>query len=243
MTLSIALAAPLAALQMTSPPTEAGAFYWADFNADGHTDAYVVLPEGEARLLAGKGEGAFSDITLEAGLDRVRGVHQIAWADLDGDRRLDLFLASYSGKSRVLLQQEGGSFAPVHDDRGLWADSRPLDVRALDLDGDQRADLQLITPEGDVLLRSLGGGAFERLELGFRTIAPETDLSGLNVGRARAEAGLPDVGPDRPAMEKSTNPGIGLRSTPPAPGTVPFCPPSVQDVATGNCIPASSVPM
>ena len=259
--LVFALLTPLSAAQLPSQASEAGAFYWADHDGDGHTDAYVVLPGGRARLLAGRGDGSFVDRTREAGLAAVEGVHQVAWADLDGDQRLDLFLSCYSGESQILLQQDGGSFQPMADRQGLWTDSRPLDVRALDFDGDGTTDLQLVTGTGDVLLRGTGGGSFERLELGFRTIAPALDLDGLALEEARQEAGLPEVTPTRrpgsgrPAeaggddQETSTgNPGGGFAggSSVSTPGTETagvFCPPSIEDISSGSCLPASSIPM
>jgi len=228
----------------SSPGPSSGAFYWADYDSDGHTDAYVVLPGGKARLLAGQGEGAFVDVTRESGLGEVSGVHQVAWADLDGDRRLDLFLASYTGESQVLLQREG-SFARAADREGLWSQARPLNVSALDFDSDGRADLQLVTAAGDVLLRGTGDGSFERVELGFRTMSPLLQLEGLDLEAARTEAGLPPITPpdgDDSNLTAGAGGGVGVVPPPGPSAAGVFCPPSMEDMATGACIAASTVP-
>lgn len=241
-----ALATPL-------PSGEPGAFYWADVDGDGLLDAYVVLPEGRARLLRNLGDGGFRDATLESGLGRVEGVHQVQWADFDGDGRADLFLASWRGDSQVWLQDGTGTFQPVLEGAERWRSTRPLDVRALDYDGDRVTDLHLITAAGDLVLRGLGDGTFDPIELGFRTAALSTGDAAERTGsepevdEARRAAGLDPVLPGSSVLAGSAGgPGIAGRTrVSPVPDEIPagvFCPPTMEDLATGGCLPASSVP-
>ena len=103
----------LAAAVPSSTP-QAPRFHWADYDGDGRVDVLVVAPEGGVSLLRNLGNAEFEDVTLGSGLAALGDeAHQGAWADYDGDGLLDLFLASYTGRSRLLRQNGSRVFEEV----------------------------------------------------------------------------------------------------------------------------------
>jgi hypothetical protein len=79
---------------------------WGDYDGDGYMDLFMSIPgydKGSPILYKNNGNGTFSDITAEAGLDRNsteylwnkgwRWGGGIALGDYDNDGRLDLFIA------------------------------------------------------------------------------------------------------------------------------------------------------
>jgi hypothetical protein len=71
-----------------------GAFA-ADYDNDGQVDL-LVTNWGGVILYRNNGDGTFTDITAKSGLATATGFFTAAaWGDVDGDGRLDLFLARY----------------------------------------------------------------------------------------------------------------------------------------------------
>jgi hypothetical protein len=65
-----------------------------DYDADGWTDLYVTNV-GPNQLWRNQGDGTFRDVSAEAGVDDPLWGASAAFADLDGDSRLDIFLTNY----------------------------------------------------------------------------------------------------------------------------------------------------
>ena len=66
-----------------------------DYDNDGWVDL-LVTNWGGVILYRNNGDGTFRDVTAASGLQAVTGfVTAAAWGDVDGDGRLDLFLARY----------------------------------------------------------------------------------------------------------------------------------------------------
>jgi ASPIC/UnbV protein/VCBS repeat protein len=95
----------------------------ADFNLDGHTDLYVtsagynVATDSWDALLWNDGDGTFTEGALQASID-AKGWHSAAVvADVNGDRRPDLFVSSYTDPNFVLATAAGfpSDHAPVRD--------------------------------------------------------------------------------------------------------------------------------
>ncbi len=127
-----------------------GALAMADVNGDGLLDLFVgarAIPgawplPSRSRLLLGTGNGAFAeDSTNRRALSALGLVSAAIFADLDGDGRPELILATEFGPVRIL-----------HNDRGVLRDdtkrlgmsawsSRWNGVNVGDFDGDGRLDL------------------------------------------------------------------------------------------------------
>ncbi len=76
-----------------------------DYDGDGDQDV-CVTGYGVFHLLRNDGKGVFEDVTKAAGIDwpPLTTTSTVAWADLDGDGRPDLYVANYSDQ-RALIER------------------------------------------------------------------------------------------------------------------------------------------
>lgn len=195
-----------------------------DFDRDGLGDFVLVDPAGAPRLLRQASAGRFDALEERAGLpERVGALH---WRDVDGDGDLDVLATPQLGSTAGprLFEQAGplvfiefaGAFASVQiDSAGApeW----------LDLDDDGRIDLVWTSREQVVILRQARRGVFEE--------CARLAANG-NPSSAALAAG--------PGAIASTTPlaGAAALATPSL-----ICAGTLADVATGNCLEASSTPV
>jgi tetratricopeptide (TPR) repeat protein len=66
---------------------------WGDANGDGWPDLYVVNDFGRKNLYKNNGDGTFSDVTRETGVEDVGAGMSACWADFDNDGREDIYVA------------------------------------------------------------------------------------------------------------------------------------------------------
>ena len=87
---------------------------WSDFNRDGWPDLYVVNDFGRKNLYRNNGDGTFTDVASQAGVEDVGAGMGVCWFDYDNDGVEDLYVAdmwSAAGK-RVSMQPEFQPDAP-----------------------------------------------------------------------------------------------------------------------------------
>jgi len=180
-----------------------------DYDNDGHPDLFVTRWRSYA-LLRNRGDGTFEDVTATSGLDGDRDwPTSAAWADLDGDGDLDLYVCHYlvydiksprfcaSAKTHVneycnpidfeslpdhVFRNDGGLFVDVTKASGFVdPDGRGLGVLAADLDDDNRIDLYVANDmSANYLFRNLGGFHFE--ETAFAAGAAANSSGGFQSG-------------------------------------------------------------
>ncbi|MEL6713937.1 MAG: VCBS repeat-containing protein, partial [Planctomycetota bacterium] len=232
---------PQAQPAATSAALRRSALHWADWSGDGLIDAWAVQPDGTGLLLENDGEGRFVDRTKSAGLGEVDAAHAAAWADVDGDGLLDLFLASRAGRSALYVQASVGDFVDVTGSSDLATGERPIEARFLDFDADGTADLHLVTDTEDVLYRGLGRARFERVDLGLLPAHTVTGIvsGGFAGAPARPAAPAPGTGASAAAATVgSVTPGTAAA----AGASSLVCAGAIEDLVTGSCIGASSTP-
>lgn len=87
-----------------------------DFDNDGFDDIFISNT-GPDVLLQNEGDGTFTDITVNTGMDDRRWGSSAAWFDLDRDGDLDLFVCNYCRYDvyhPVVCRQENGAPAICH---------------------------------------------------------------------------------------------------------------------------------
>ena len=158
-----------------------------DFDNDGHPDLLVlrggwwgVYGNYPLSLLRNCGDGTFEDVTERAGLLRNAPTQTAAWADVDGDGWLDLFVGyeSTPGNKQpsVLYHNNGnGTFTPVN--MGLSVDAFVKGVAFGDFNNDGRPDLYVSLREGkNMLLRNDGPAGDSPLHWHFTDVASQAGV-------------------------------------------------------------------
>ncbi|HEV3121996.1 MAG TPA: FG-GAP-like repeat-containing protein, partial [Isosphaeraceae bacterium] len=159
-----------------------------DYDNDGHPDLFLTRLFSYA-LFHNRGDGTFEDVTTSAGLAGNRqNPTSAAFADLDGDGDLDLYVchyarwdpehpplcknergyyycdpAVYASATDHVFRNDGGRFVDVTKSGGFTdADGRGLGVVAADLDDDNRVDLYVANDgTANFLFHNRGGFQFE----------------------------------------------------------------------------------
>jgi tetratricopeptide (TPR) repeat protein/peroxiredoxin len=66
---------------------------WGDYNRDGWPDLYVVNDFGRKNLYSNNGDGTFTDIAPQAGVEDIGAGMSICWLDYDNDGVEDIYVA------------------------------------------------------------------------------------------------------------------------------------------------------
>lgn len=195
-----------------------------DFDNDGRPDIYVVNKTGTGKLFRNLGNWKFEDVTEETGLGSSGGVlggffgsreeagawtQGAAWADINNDGRLDLYLCRFGAPNRLFVNQGDGAgsagtgvtFKEEAAARGLaMSDASGMGAFA-DFDRDGWLDVYVQTnmlsatasPEGqrDRLFRNDGTGRFV-------DVTDRAGISGVTLGHSATwwdfdEDGWPDL--------------------------------------------------
>lgn len=125
----------------------------ADFDDDGRIDLFVTRLSAPDLLYRNIGGGHFEEIASVAGVGHVGLSSAAAWADVDGDGDLDLYVSDLGNEpNRLYINQGGGRFAEEANARGVTvpvptegACRLAMGVAFGDADGD--GDLDLMTSQ------------------------------------------------------------------------------------------------
>ncbi len=101
--------------------TVAGGVAAGDFDGDGWIDLFAVGGAlGRSRLLRNRGDGTFEDTTVAAGLDLPAANDSgPAFADIDGDGDLDLFIGGVIDTEARIFRNDDGVFTDTTEESGL----------------------------------------------------------------------------------------------------------------------------
>jgi thioredoxin-like negative regulator of GroEL len=166
-----------------------------DYDSDGHLDLFITRWRSYA-LYRNRGDGSFEDVTERAGLGGDRDwPTSAAFADLDGDGDLDLYVCHYlvwdetrptpchlstpdspltycsprdfTALPDHLFRNDAGRFVDVTAQAGIVdREGRGLGVVAADLDGDRRVDLYVANDTtANYLFLNRGDWRFEEVGL------------------------------------------------------------------------------
>jgi tetratricopeptide (TPR) repeat protein len=140
---------------------------WADYDNDGRLDLFVGRngwggPQANS-LFHNNGDGTFTDVAQQAGVaDPRRACFTAAWADYNGDGRLDLYVSNFYGAPNVLYHNNGdGTFTDVTARAGVGGHESSIGCAWGDYDGDGRPDLYVVNLSADnTLYHNNGDGTF-----------------------------------------------------------------------------------
>jgi len=87
---------------------------WSDYNQDGWPDLYVVNDFGRKNLYRNNGDGTFTDVAAQAGVDDVGAGMSVCWFDYNNDGTQDLYVANMWSAAglRISAQQAFQKVAP-----------------------------------------------------------------------------------------------------------------------------------
>jgi hypothetical protein len=173
----------------------------ADLTGDGRPDVFVANDGSACWLLANRGNLAFEEVGLTAGVafdekgQALAGMG-VALGDLDGDGRSDLVVGNFLGRSTIAFQALGaGRFRDASTQLGLTATTRDVlgfGLALADFDGDGRLDL--VQSNGHVLDRVRLGTPFAMRPTLLRnvggTLADASDGAGPWFARPMLGRGL-----------------------------------------------------
>ncbi len=169
-----------------SLPTENA--IWLDYDRDGHLDLYLGhwsiedRPDLRNRLWRNQGDGSFTDVTEDAGLDVQLhpsgggSAHGMVGADFNNDGWPDLYLAVWQGANRMFLNTGEGRFFDATTTE-IGDPGRAFGAAVGDVDND--GDLDLFHASGASIGSPVPSRSLMLLNLGDATYLDVTEGVGL----------------------------------------------------------------
>jgi tetratricopeptide (TPR) repeat protein len=122
---------------------------WSDYNHDGWPDLYVVNDFGRKNLYRNNGNGTFTDVAAQEGVEDIGAGMSVCWSDYDNDGAEDLYVAD--------MWTAAGERVSAQD---VFKTNAPTEVRALYRKHAMGNSLFRNSSLSNSLSRN-GGGAFQ----------------------------------------------------------------------------------
>ncbi len=178
----------------------AGGAAAADVDGDGWVDLYVTRVTEPGILYRNLGDGTFANVTASAGLAGIVHGSGAAFADVDNDGDLDLYITTISDLRHRLLINYGGWFVDEAAARGASLETGFPQTGTSAAFGDYDNDGWLDLYVGDWHTNAIGDQASHARLLRNRGASDPgsfddvTDLVGVNVDDVHLESATPTVG-------------------------------------------------
>ena len=175
---------------------------WADYDNDGDLDLYIgneytkPVPVS-CQLFRNNGDGTFTDVAKQAGVENRKFTKGVIWGDYDGDRYPDIYVSNMGSPNRLYHNNGDSTFTDVAGELGVTEPIDSLPVWFWDFNNDGALDIYVpsfvwFTTRNTIahiaasymgyplnlplasLYRGDGRGGFEE-------VAQEHNLTGLNL--------------------------------------------------------------
>ena len=177
---------------------------WGDYDNDGHLDLYIGNESSQGlqapcQLFHNNGDGTFSDLAKEAGVQNHGYAKSVIWGDYDGDRWPDLYVSNLQGSNRLYRNQGDGTFTNIAGKLEVDRPAVSFPAWFWDLDNDGILDLYVSAYSAGIadltasllgmpldielacLYRGDGYGGFEEVARRYNLIHPTAPM-GSNFG-------------------------------------------------------------
>ena len=79
---------------------------WGEYNGNGRPDLYVANDFGRSNLYRNNGDGTFTSISAEAGVEDVGAGMSVCWFDFDNDGKQDIYVANMWSAAGLRVSQQ-----------------------------------------------------------------------------------------------------------------------------------------
>lgn len=100
-------------------PYMSGGAAAGDFDGDGFPDLYCTRIEEKDRLFRNNGDGTFTEVAEAAGLGSNKNTTGAAWADVNNDGHLDLYVLSLLDRALLYINDGNGNFVEDAENRDV----------------------------------------------------------------------------------------------------------------------------
>ena len=134
---------------------------WADYDNDGDVDLYVgnenlhlgnrdlhLVDPSPSQLFRNEGNGTFTDVAAQAGVENMRFAKAVIWGDYNSDRFPDLYVSNYGTPNRLYRNNGDGSFTDVAADLDVDRPINSFPAWFWDFDNDGQLDLYVSSYSG-----------------------------------------------------------------------------------------------
>ncbi|MFQ5527583.1 MAG: FG-GAP-like repeat-containing protein [Thermoanaerobaculia bacterium] len=194
-------------------PTQTAA--WSDYDGDGDLDLYVgnettaatyeplrlMFDLGrpyQSHLYRNDGDGTFTEVGKQAGVENFRFAKGTAWGDIDNDGDPDLYVSNF-GENRLYRNNGNGTFTDIAHEMGVSEPARgSFPTWFFDIDND--GDLDLFVASYEAPMEIIAGSYFGEVPPGGHPVVYRND--GDRFVDASEELGL-----TRPTLPMGANYG------------------------------------
>ena len=119
---------------------------WGDYDNDGDLDLYIGNESTKAfnapcQLFRNNGDGTFSDVAAQAGVQNYGFTKSVIWGDYNADRFPDLYVSNFKGPNRLYRNNGNGTFTDIATELNIDLPIRSFPAWFWDFDNDGVLDL------------------------------------------------------------------------------------------------------
>ena len=134
---------------------------WFDYNNDGFLDLYLANGKGHGNgLFQNNGDGTFTDVSAQAGVENGLGNSGVIAGDIDNDGHVDIFLTGEGGltvsdqsPTKLFYNNGDGTFSDITIQSGVVGAETAISAAFADIDKDGFLDLFIASP-GSLLTKT-----------------------------------------------------------------------------------------